>query len=244
MTHTSLLPANKIAFLDLKAVNSQYQSEIESAIKKVIDSGWYILGKELEAFEKEFADYCGVKHCIGVANGLEALSLIIRAYEFEENDEIIVPANTYIATILAISQNKLIPVMVEPDINTYNIDPEKIEEKITPKTRAIMPVHLYGQIADMEKITKIVQKYNLIIIEDSAQAHGAVYANAAVSQRNEKKTGNLGNASGFSFYPGKNLGALGDGGAVTTNDDDLAKKIRVLRNYGSEIKYINSIKGV
>lgn len=208
---------------------------MELAFKDVINSGWYILGKQVEEFEKDFANYCGTKHCISVANGLDALILIVKAFGFGVGDEIIVPANTYIASILAISANGATPVLVEPDINTYNIDPEKIKEKITSKTKAIMVVHLYGQAVEIKKINEIAKEYNLKVIEDSAQAHGAVYAG--------KRVGNLADASGFSFYPGKNLGALGDGGAVTTNDDDLAYKIKVLRNYGSEIKYKNMYKG-
>lgn len=225
-----------IKFLDLHKINEQYRDEIDEAIKRVLDSGWYLLGKENENFCKNFAQYCGTKHCIGVANGLDALTLIIKAYGFGQGDEIIVPANTYIASILAISANGATPVLVEPDMNTYNIDPDKIEEKITKKTKAILAVHLYGQTAQMDKINEIAKKYNLKVIEDSAQAHGAIY--------NGKRTGNLGDASGFSFYPGKNLGCLGDGGAVTTNDDELAQKIIALRNYGSHIKYENLYKGV
>lgn len=224
-----------VKFLDLHKINERFRKEINEGIKKVLNSGWYILGKEGEIFEKNFASYCGVKHAIGVANGLDALKLIIKAYGFGEGDEIIVPANTYIASILAITDNRCTPVLVEPDINTYNINPDLIEEKITPKTQAIMVVHLYGQAIEMEKIWQLAKKYNLKIIEDSAQAHGAVYQG--------KKTGNLGDASGFSFYPGKNLGCLGDGGAVTTNNDELAQKIRALRNYGSHVKYENIYKG-
>ncbi len=229
-----------IPFLDLKGVNSQYREELISAVTSVIDSGWYIQGAEVKAFEQEFAEYCGAKYCIGVANGLDALILILRAYkelgQLEEGDEVIVPANTYIASILAISENGLTPVLVEPDIDTYNINPALIEEKITSKTKAIMAVHLYGQVAAMDEINAIANKYNLKVIEDSAQAHGAVYKN--------KRTGNLGDASGFSFYPGKNLGALGDAGAVTTNDEELAQAIRALGNYGSHKKYENLYKGV
>lgn len=229
-----------IPFLDLKLVNSIRKSEFMRAFERVLDSGWFIMGAELEAFEKEFAGYCGVRHCIGVANGLDALVLILRAYKelgkLVEGDEIIVPANTYIATILAITENRLVPVLVEPDINTYNIDPTKIEEKITSKTKAIMPVHLYGQLADMQSIIEIAQKRDLLVIEDSAQAHGA--------SLNGKKAGNFGNASGFSFYPGKNLGALGDAGAITTNDDTLAETIKAMRNYGSHKKYENLYQGV
>ncbi|MEW5820533.1 MAG: DegT/DnrJ/EryC1/StrS family aminotransferase [Cyanobacteriota bacterium] len=224
-----------IKFLDLQAINLQYKKELEDAANKVISSGWYILGNEVKHFEECFANYCGVKHCIGVANGLDALKLILKAYDFSPEDEIIVPANTYIASILAISDNGLTPVLVEPDIDSYNIDPDKITEKITEKTKAIMTVHLYGQVAEMNVINEISNKYNLKVIEDAAQAHGAIYKG--------KKTGNLGDAAGFSFYPGKNLGALGDGGAVTTNNDKLAEKIKILRNYGSEIKYHNLFKG-
>lgn len=223
-------------FLDLYKINDRYRSEIELAIKRVLDSGIYILGRENEIFCKKFSDYCGTEFAIGVANGLDALNLIIKAYGFAKGDEIIVPANTYIASILAISQNECTPVLVEPDIETYNIHPDLIEEKITSRTKAIMVVHLYGQAVQMQKIWDLAKKHNLKIIEDAAQAHGAVYRG--------KKTGNLGDAAGFSFYPGKNLGCLGDGGAVTTNDEDLAKKIEALRNYGSDVKYHNLYKGV
>jgi dTDP-4-amino-4,6-dideoxygalactose transaminase len=225
-----------IKFLDLLEMNNLYRPEIDHAVKRVIDSGWYLLGKECEAFEKEFAAYCEVKHCIGVANGLDALTLIIKAYGLGPEDEIIVPANTYIASILAISQNGGIPVLVEPDTQTYNINPDLIEQSITPKTKAILVVHLYGQVVKMERIWDLAKKYNLKVIEDSAQAHGAIYQ--------ERRTGNLGDASGFSFYPGKNLGCLGDGGAVTTNDDVLAEKLTALRNYGSHKKYCNVYRGV
>ncbi len=224
-----------VKFLDLHKINEQYRNGIDEAIKRVLDSGWYLLGKENESFDKNFAEYCSVKHSIGVANGLEALRLIINAYGFGTGDEIIVPANTYIASILAISQNGCMPVLVEPDINTYNINPDLIEEKITSKTKAIMVVHLYGQAVEMEKIWALAKKYNLKIIEDCAQAHGAFYQG--------KRVGNLGDAAGFSFYPGKNLGCLGDGGAITTNDDEFAQKIKALRNYGSHIKYQNLYQG-
>jgi dTDP-4-amino-4,6-dideoxygalactose transaminase len=224
-----------IKFFDLKQINLQHNEELQEAFKRVLNSGWYVLGKEVEAFEKEFAEYCNTKHCIGVGNGLEALHLILRAYNIGERDEVIVPSNTYIATWLAVTYAVAMPVPVEPDIRTYNIDPKLIEEKITKKTKAIIAVHLYGQPADMDPINEIAKKYNLKVIEDSAQAHGALYKG--------KKAGSLGNASGFSFYPGKNLGALGDGGAVTTNEDELAEKIRILRNYGSGKKYYNQIKG-
>jgi len=229
-----------IPFLDLKGINAQYREELIKACTKVIDSGWYVQGSEHKEFEKEFAKYCGTKYTIGVANGLDALVLILRAYKemgiMQDGDEVIVPANTYIASILAISENNLVPILVEPDINTYLLDPSKIEEKITSKTKSIMPVHLYGQTCGMDKINEIAKKYNLRVIEDSAQSHGAYYK--------DKRSGNLGDASGFSFYPGKNLGALGDGGAVTTNDEELANTIRALRNYGSHKKYENLYKGI
>ena len=218
-----------IKFLDLKAINEQHRLEMEAAIKRVLDSGWYLLGKEIESFEKEFSKYCGVKHAVGCENGLDALKLIIQAYGFGPGDEIVAPANTYIASLISISANGATPVLVEPDINTYLIDPEKIEDAITSRTKAIMVVHLYGRAMDMTRILEIAKRYNLKVIEDSAQAHGAMF--------DGKRVGNLGDASGFSFYPGKNLGCLGDGGAVTTNDDELAEKIRALRNYGSDVKY-------
>jgi dTDP-4-amino-4,6-dideoxygalactose transaminase len=229
-----------IPFLDLQKINAQYREELIEACTKVIDSGWYIQGKECKAFEEEFAEYCGTKYTIGVANGLDALTLILRAYKemgiMKDGDEVIVPSNTYIASILAISENKLTPILVEPDINTYLIDSSKIEEKITSKTKAIMSVHLYGQTCKMDEINAVAKKYNLKVIEDSAQAHGAYYK--------DKRAGNLGDASGFSFYPGKNLGALGDGGAVSTNDEKLADTIRALGNYGSHKKYENLYQGV
>lgn len=225
-----------IKFLDLKKINNRYREEIDSRIKDILDKGWYLQGEENENFTKNFANFCGTKFALGVANGLDALNLIIKAYGFGNGDEIIVPANTYIATILAISENGCIPILVEPDIKTYNINPDSIEEKITTKTKAIMVVHLYGQAVQMEKIWKIAKKYNLKIIEDSAQAHGAIYQ--------KKRTGNLGDASGFSFYPGKNLGCIGDGGAVTTNDEELFNKIKAIANYGSDRKYHHIYKGV
>lgn len=224
-----------IKFLNLHKINERFRDEIDDRIKQVLDSGWYILGKQVSLFERNFADFCGVKHCIGCANGLDALNLIIKAYGFSTGDEIIVPANTYIASILAISQNGCTPVLVEPDIDTYNINPDLIEQKITENTKAIMVVHLYGQAVEMEKIWDIAKRYNLKIIEDSAQAHGAIYKG--------KRAGNLGDASGFSFYPGKNLGCLGDGGCVTTNDDELAYRIRAIANYGSDYKYHHIFKG-
>jgi dTDP-4-amino-4,6-dideoxygalactose transaminase len=206
------------------------------AISRVLDSGLYILGRENESFCRSFAEYCGTKHAIGVANGMDALNLIIKGYGFIDGDEIIVPANTYIASILAISENRCIPILVEPDIDTYNINLDLIEEKITSRTKAIMVVHLYGQTVKMDRVWRLAEKYGLKIIEDAAQAHGAEYCG--------RKVGNLGNAAGFSFYPGKNLGCFGDGGAVTTNDDTLAEKINALRNYGSQIKYHNLYKGL
>ena len=229
-----------IPFLDLKKINNQYRDELVKACARVIDSGWYIQGNECKEFESAFANYCGSKYAVGVANGLDALILILRAYKemgvMSDKDEVIVPSNTYIASILAITQNSLVPVLVEPDINTYLIDANKIEKKITSKTKAIMPVHLYGQTCEMDKINTIAQKHGLKVIEDSAQAHGAYF--------NDKRAGNLGDASGFSFYPGKNLGALGDGGIVTTNDEKLADTVRALGNYGSHKKYENLYKGV
>ena len=229
-----------IKFLDLHKINNRYRNEIDNRIKNVLDSGWYILGEQCKIFEKNFANYCDVKYCIGCANGLDALNLIIRGYGFKDGDEIIVPANTYIATILAISENGCKPILVEPDINTYNINPDLIEEKITSKTKAIMVVHLYGQAVQMDKVLEIAKKYNLKVIEDSAQAHGAEIN----IDGHHKKVGSLGDASGFSFYPGKNLGCLGDGGCVTTNDKDLADKIRAIANYGSNIKYHHIYKGI
>ena len=229
-----------IPILDLKTLNAPYEKELIQASTEVIQSGWFIHGKACQSFEKEFADFCGIEHCIGVANGLDALTLIFSAYKemgvLAVGDEVIVPANTYIASILAISENGLKPILVEPDINTYNLDPSMIEANITSKTKAIMAVHLYGQTANMKDINTIAQKHNLKVIEDSAQAHGAMY--------DGKRSGNLSDASGFSFYPGKNLGALGDGGAVTTNDKALADTIRALGNYGSHKKYENLYKGV
>ncbi|HEX8568025.1 MAG TPA: DegT/DnrJ/EryC1/StrS family aminotransferase [Pyrinomonadaceae bacterium] len=225
----------KIPFLDLQAAYLELKDELDEAYKRVMLSGWYILGDEVEAFENEFAVYCGAKHCIGVANGLDALHLILRAFNIGEGDEVIVPANTYIATWLAVSYAGATPVPVEPDANTYNIDPSKIEAAITPRTRAIMPVHLYGQTADMDAISEVAQQHDLKVVEDAAQAQGARYKG--------RRAGNLADAAGFSFYPGKNLGAFGDAGAVTTNDDELADKLRVLRNYGSRRKYFNEVKG-
>lgn len=229
-----------ISFLDLKGINSIYREELIDAAVNVIDSGWYIQGNQVGSFEREFAHYCGVKHCIGVANGLDALIIIIRAYKelgrLKEGEEIIVPANTYIASILAITENRLRPILIEPDERTYNLSTNQIKSAITPRTKAILAVHLYGQLADMPTINRIAKENNLLVIEDSAQAHGA--------QLNGQKAGSWGDASGFSFYPGKNLGALGDAGAVTTNDDHLAQTIRILGNYGSQKKYENLYQGL
>lgn len=225
----------KIPFLDLEQTYLELKEELDQACQRVMDSGWYIHGAELKAFESEFADYCNVKYCIGVGNGLDALHLILRAMDIGEGDEVIVPSNTFIATWLAVSYTGAIPVPVEPNETTYNIDPNRIEAAITKKTKAIMPVHLYGQPADIEPILYIAERYNLKFIEDAAQAHGACYKG--------KRTGGLSDAAGFSFYPGKNLGAFGDGGAVTTNDPVIAKKVRLLSNYGSLIKYTHDVKG-
>lgn len=229
-----------IPFLDLKKINSFHKIEIQNAILRVVESGCYIKGNEVETFERELAKYCGVKYTIGVANGLDALRLIFRAYielgVLNEGDEIIVPANTYIASILSITENRLCPILVEPDINTYNIDFDKIESKITSRTKAIMVVHLYGRVCWSEKLVEIAEKYSLKIIEDNAQAIGA--------EKQLIKTGAFGDAAGFSFYPGKNLGAMGDAGAVVTNDEILANTVRSIANYGSEKKYINKFKGL
>lgn len=224
-----------IPFLDLRAPYSELQSELDAAYRRVMNSGSYILGEEVAAFEREFAGYCGAKHCIGVGNGLEALHLILRGYGIGQGDEVIVPANTYIATWLAVSYAGAEPVPVEPDPQTSNIAPERITAAITPRTRAIIAVHLYGQPADMEAILEVAKNHGLKVIEDAAQAHGARYRG--------RRAGGLGDAAGFSFYPGKNLGAMGDAGAVTTNDDVLADRVRVLGNYGSRVKYQNEVKG-
>ncbi|MFB6317434.1 DegT/DnrJ/EryC1/StrS family aminotransferase [Saccharicrinis sp. FJH54] len=229
-----------IKFLDLKTINATYEPDLSEAVQRVINSGWYLLGKENEAFENEYADFIGTKYAIGVANGLDALRLIFKAYielgYLNEGDEVIVPANTYIASILAISDNRLKPVIVEPSVDTFNIDPFLIENAITSKTKAILLVHLYGRNAMHKEIERIVKKYNLLLIEDNAQAHGCFYG--------DKRTGSLGHASGHSFYPGKNLGALGDGGAVTTDDEELASMIRILGNYGNTKKYVNDYQGL
>jgi len=229
-----------IKFLDLKKINTPYETAFQEKLKSVLENGWYILGNEVEAFESNFANYCGTKHCIGVGNGFDALVLIFKGYiqlgKLQKGDEVIVPANTYIASILAILEADLIPVLVEPKLETCNLNPDLIQEKITPKTKAILAVHLYGQLAEMDAINEIAGQNNLIVVEDAAQAHGAI--------SDFRKSGNVSNAAAFSFYPGKNLGALGDGGAVTTNDDALAKVIHSLRNYGSEAKYKNEYVGV
>lgn len=228
-----------IKFLDLQAINAQYASELKRAAEDVIDSGWYLLGKHINEFEKNLSEYIGTSNSIAVANGLDALKIIIRAYKelgvFDEGDEIIVPSNTYIASILAVSENRLKPVFVEPDIDTYNLDISKIEEKINSRTKAIMVVHLYGRACWSEELEALATKYQLKIIEDNAQAFGAKW--------NGVMTGNLGDAAGFSFYPGKNLGALGDAGAVTAKDDLLAETVRTLANYGSKVKYHNQFQG-
>lgn len=228
-----------IKFLDLEKVTHSHGKEINEAVSRVVNSGWYLQGKENENFEKNFANYIGTRYAVGCANGLDALYWIFRAYKeigiMKSGDEVIVPANTYIASILAITDNDLIPVLIEPDIHTYQIDPEKIEEVITPKTKALLIVHLYGQNAYTEKIGEICKKYNLKLIEDNAQAHGCRFQN--------KHTGSLGDAGGHSFYPGKNLGALGDAGAVTTDDKELADTIRSLANYGSQRKYVFKYQG-
>lgn len=254
-----------IKFLDLQKINAQYAAELKEATARVIDSGWYLLGNELKTFERNLAEYIGVKHAIGVANGLDALRLILKAYiemgVMQEGDEVIVPANTYIASILAISDNRLKPILVEPDINTYNLDISLIEKHITSRTKAIMVVHLYGRVCWSEELETIAKKYDLKIIEDNAQAIGAEYSyqlsvnseqlivgsyslSTVNYQLSTKKTGALGDAAGFSFYPGKNLGALGDAGAVTTNDDELAITIRALANYGSKQKYVHEFQGL
>lgn len=224
-----------IPFLDLKPVYDELRDELDAAYRRVMASGWFILGEEVEAFEREFAAYCGVKHCIGVGNGLDALHLILRAYDIGAGDEVIVPSNTYIATWLAISYAGATPIPVEPDERTYNLDPDRIEAAITARTRAIMPVHLYGQPADMAPINAVAQRHTLKVIDDAAQAHGARYRG--------RRVGGLGDATAWSFYPTKNLGAFGDAGAITTDDDELADRVRVLRNYGSRVKYFNEVKG-
>lgn len=229
-----------IEFLNLKSINDRYSSELKEACSRVIDSGWYIMGNELAAFEQEFAAYCGTKYCIGVANGLDALTLTLRAWKelgrLQAGDEVIVPANTYIASVLAITENDLVPVLVEPDEDTFNLNTSNIQSALTEKTKAILPVHLYGRISPMDEIMEIASEYQLLVLEDCAQSHGA--------KIKDKKCGAWGHAAGFSFYPGKNLGALGDAGAITTNDKELYDVLVALRNYGSHKKYENKYQGV
>ncbi len=225
----------KIPFLNLSAPYYELKEDLDAAYQRVMNSGWYILGGELEAFEREFAEYCGAKYCVGVGNGLEALHLTLRAAGIGEGDEVIVPSNTYIATWLAVSYTGATPVPVEPETSTYNIDPNRIVTAITKRTKAILPVHLYGLPAAMDAINDIANRYGLRVIEDAAQGHGACFKGSMV--------GSLGDAAAFSFYPGKNLGAIGDGGAVVTSDEKLAEKVRILRNYGSKVKYLNNVKG-
>ncbi len=247
-----------IKFLDLKLINDSFEPELSQAVQRVLDSGWYLLGNEVNSFEQEYAKYIGTRHCIGVANGLDALRLILKAWielgVMKEGDEVIVPANTYIASILAISDNRLKPVLVEPDITTYNLNISLIEQHITPRTRAIMVVHLYGNVCWSNELEDLAKKYDLRLIEDNAQAAGAFFQEArkrhetkvpdSGSKNLTRRTGSLGHASGHSFYPGKNIGALGDGGAVTTDDDELGNMIRTLANYGSTRKYVNDFKGL
>ncbi|YCH29284.1 DegT/DnrJ/EryC1/StrS family aminotransferase [Erwinia sp. D4-22] len=229
-----------VNFLDLKKINDNYKNELVAACERVISSGWYILGKEVECFESEFANYCGANYCIGVANGLDALTLTLRAWKelglIKTGDHVMVPANTYIASVLAITENDLIPVFIEPDNKTYNLSVENCEKAFTPSCKVILPVHLYGQLVDMKGIIDFAERKNLLVLEDCAQAHGA--------KRSEIKSGAWGNAGAFSFYPGKNLGALGDAGAVVTNDPELASVLKALRNYGSHKKYENQYTGV
>lgn len=225
----------RIPFLDLEAPHQELKTELEAAFSRVLDSGWYIVGKELESFESSFAKYCNVKHCIGVGNGLDAIHLLLEAYGIGPGDEVLVPSNTFIATWLAVTRTGAKPIAVEPDPNTYNIDPAAIEAAITPSSAAIIPVHLYGQPADMDAINKIAERHKLVVIEDAAQAQGGRYRNRPV--------GSLGHGAATSFYPGKNLGALGDGGAVLTDDAAIAEKIRELRNYGSKVKYQHDTLG-
>lgn len=224
-----------IPFLDLKQVNEPYQVAIREAIERVTKSGWYVLGREVETFEQQFAAYCQTKHCIGVASGLDALTLVLKAWDFPPGSEIITASNAYIASVLSISHAGLTPVLVEPDPVTYLLDPAKLTAAITLRTKSILPVHLYGRCCDMDPINAVAKQYNLRVLDDAAQAHGAVYKN--------KRVGGLGDATGWSFYPSKNLGALGDAGAITTNDDALAERLRAWRNYGSSRKYVNQYPG-
>ena len=224
-----------IDYENLKKLNQPFFEAFKESFNSTLEGGWYILGNNVVQFETEFASYCGTAHCVGLASGLDALSLALKCFDFRPGDEVIVPSNTYIATILSIVQNGLTPVLVEPDITTYNIDPTLIEEKITSRTRAIMVVHLYGKACDMDPVLQVASRYNLKVIEDCAQAHGARYKG--------RLAGNFGDFGAFSFYPTKNLGALGDAGAITTNDEQLSDNIRTLRNYGSKVKYVNEMVG-
>ena len=241
-----------VKFLDIQKITYRFEPELTEAVQRVVRRGWYLLGEEVAAFEKEYASYTGAKHCIGVANGLDALRLIMKAWMemgvMKEGDEVIVPANTYIASILALTDNRLKPVLVEPDMTTYNLDLAKVEDHISPRTRAIMVVHLYGRACWSEELEQVANRHNLKIIEDNAQAAGALWSGALTGEAGPglaaRRTGSLGDAAGNSFYPGKNLGALGDGGAVTTNDDDLAAVVRALANYGSVKKYVNDYQGL
>ena len=230
----------KIPFLDYKAVNAPYFDEIQEAMMRVVHSGWYVLGPEVNTFEDELAEYCGTKYCVGLSSGLDALILILEAWielgRIDQGDEVIVPANTYIATILAITKAGLSPVLVEPNLDDYNISCDEIEKAITARTKLILPVHLYGQCADMDKINAIAKRHKLLVMEDAAQAQGALYKGS--------RAGSLGDAAAHSFYPGKNLGAIGEAGAVTTSDSELAEMVSKLRNYGSEKKYHNEVKGL
>ena len=229
-----------IPFLDLKAINATYRNEIAEVTQRVVDSGWYILGDEVSNFEKEFADYCGSKYCVGVANGLDALTLTLRAWKemgrLSDGDEVIVPANTYIASVLAITENSLVPIFADPDPETFNLGTKEIKRCLTDKTKVILIVHLYGNLAPMREITELSKVHNLLILEDAAQAHGAAV--------NGRRAGSWGDAAGFSFYPGKNLGALGDGGAITTNNLELFNILKALRNYGSDVRYVNKYRGL
>ncbi len=224
-----------IPFLNLKQLNDSHQDAIRAAMDRILQSGWYILGNEVSAFERAFARYCGTRHCVGVANGLEALTLVLKAWAFAPGSEVIVPSNAYIASVLSVTQAGLTPVFVEPDPRTYLLDPGRIGAAVTTRTKAILPVHLYGRCCDMTAINAVAQRFGLNVLEDAAQAHGAVHGG--------RRAGSLGDAAGWSFYPSKNLGALGDAGAITTNDDALADRLRALRNYGSVQKYVNDYVG-
>ena len=226
----------EIPFVSLDFLHREIQEELNEAIRRVMDNNWFIRGEENQMFEEKFARYCGTKYCVGCGNGLDALLLLLKAYDIKEGDEVIVPSNTFIATVLAVTHVGAVPVFVEPKIDDFTMDVAKIEEKITPKTKGIIPVHLYGQTGDMDEILKIARKRQLIVMEDAAQAHGAKYKG--------KRAGSLGDAAGFSFYPGKNLGAMGDGGAITTNDEKIAKKVRALSNYGSDLRYHHIYQGI